>query len=533
MPIIPYYEETGMNVGNPQSIGSSSEARLMGEAVEGFGKALADTALVMEKQAKAVRDEQDAQEARAALGLVKIQRQAYRENERVTGTMEDPTGLTTVRNINDKMKPVIDDIVATTITSPRAKRMFQASLPEVMADMMASEIEVGVKGNTTRVKGLYDLAMGQLAAQAADSPEDLNKSLNQATLNIEQSTLIADANKDVEIRSQHKSIIYAVADRMRQNRDFAGARKVVETYASVLGPEDAAKYAQQIDDSRIKEENYQWDQNRRKRTLLEEKREDTRNKKMGELFSEADAALGDPVKLLGIQEKFETLRKADPLTFNSDTVKEFNVFAKSGGVQTELKDEQFESVIFRKWIGPGRGKTLDFKGAMEAINKGKASMAKKNELYGMLRDVQDGINKDPVAGALLQEALKNVRANAGKDITQAQSTLQPYLKEGSESRAAMDFLRRLNGKITVDSINSAIKGYTASGGGITFAPNAPLTAPGSQRNFKTTTDSIRKAAKDLAIARKNKAPAHIQKALENNLRRLGAIQKDQRQGEGR
>ena len=522
MPVVPFFEERGMSVGSPTPIGSSETARMEGEALAGFGKALYTVGLTIEKNAKLVKDEQDEQEAEVALGLATRQHLMHRQNERVTGTMEDPTGITTVKNIDDKMKPEIEAIVESTLTTPRAKRLFQVKLARSRADLVTGDLATGVEGNAARVKSLYDLSMAQNAAAAAEDPGKLQTFLDQATANVEKSLQIPAAMKEQEITNQRRNIIYATADRLKQNNDFDSARRVVEAYAKDLGTENVVKYSDDIRRAKSTFIMETWAASERQVTLDERRRESRRNKKFAELSTEADNALGDAFKMNQVIKKYETLAKADPDTYNQEFVTSLDNRIKGGGAKVHIVDENFEGQIFRAFMAPGKGQTFNYKGAIAAVTKGRATQEKKNELYGMINAIKDTERKDPLAAIYLQETLKNIGEQAEGQFSAYDLALNPNKGKAEAAQQRMQFLKRIDwgGVVSFGNIDAAATSFKRSRPTYIDRPTAPLSKAGAQGTAKSTMDQLRDARYDLKRAEMNKAPKSVIESKKRNLHSL-------------
>lgn len=533
MPIVPYFEEKGMNVGAPTPIGSSDSARMEGEALEGFGKALATLGAVLGKEAKDAKDAQDEQEAATAAALYERQRLLSREQQRVSNKMEDPFGRGYMQAIDNDVEQFVGTLNDSTLTTDRARRLFQVKRAQVDTNMAAKEMEIGVAGNAAYSRTLRDQELEAFTDIAVNDLNKLPLVLNKGTLSIEKDPDIPTAAKEEAVNKYHQKTLLAVADSMKQNEDYEGAHRLLSGYATTFQDAESKKVLQNtldgINQAKWAKTNRDWDDNRRNRTLLNEKREENRNAKLGEMYTEIDNAVGDVAKVNSVIKKFETLRKADPQTFNDSTVKEFAIFAQKGGAKTFLVDENFEGQVFRAYMTPGKGKTFNFQAAVAAITKGNATQEKKNELYGMIRSVNDSITKDPVAAALLQKHLEIVGQEAQGRVSLAEEKLFPHRANAEAAKAQLMFLNRLKGRpITVEAVEGAASGYKKATPGLTFERAAPLSPMMKQSTSKGTGDSYMDARIDYEKAVRNKAPRQVLDMKKRNLLQLSERYKDQK-----
>jgi len=532
MPIVPYFEEKGMNVGAPTPVGSSDTARLEGEALEGFGKALSTLGAVLGKEAKDAKDAQDEQEATTAAALYERQRLLSREQQKISNKMEDPFGRGYMQAIDNDVEKYVGTLNETTLTTDRARRIFQMKRAQVDTNLAAKELEIGVAGNAAYTKTLRDQELEAYTDIASNDISKLPLVLNKGTLAIEKDPDVPTSLKEEAINKYHQRTLLAVADGLKQKEDYEGAHSLLSGYSTTFQDADSKKVLQQtldgINQAKWAKTNRDWDDNRRKRTLLNEHREETRNAKMGEMYTEIDNAVGDVGKVNSVIKKFETLRKADPQTFNESSVKEFEVFAKKGGAKTYLNDENFEGQVFRAYMTPGKGKTFNFQAAVTAITKGQASQEKKNELYGMIRSVNDSLTKDPVAAALFQKYSEVIGKEAAGRISPEEKRLYPNRDEAEAAKAQLMFLNRLKGRpITVEAVEAAAAGYKAATPGLTFKRAAPLSPMSKQSTSKGTGDSYMDARIDYEKAVRNKAPKQILDMKKRNLLQLSERYKDQ------
>jgi len=534
MPIIPYFEEKGLNVGAPTPIGSSDTARLQGEAVEAFGKSLSTLGSVFAQEAKVAKDEQDEQEAVAAVSAWEKRRFLEIEQQKKVNPMADPFGRGFMQTIDANMKDYEGQLYETTLTSERAKRIFQMKKAQSESTFAPKELLAGVEGNAQYVKALRDQALGNILDTMALDPDNMNLHMDKATLLIEKDPNMSMAEKGAAIQAWRQNAVFAMADRYKQNNEFDLASHVLAQSAAEFPPEKRellAKYEDGIKSAKATYINQERAASEYQVTLKERKQESQRNKMYSTLSVEADNALGDAFKMNQVIKKYELLAKADPDTYNEEFVKAIDARIKGGGAKVHILDENFEGQVFRAYMSPGKGGTFNYDAAVKAITKGRATQEKKNELYDKLRAISEGAKRDPTAGILLQETLKNIRAQAKGQFSAFDETLNPNRSDAEAAQQAMQFIKGLNGQITVDSINAASNKFKNSRPTYVSTPSAPLSKAGAQGSAKSTFDQLKEARYDLKRSEMSKAPRAVIERKKRNLHSLEQRFIDQNRGD--
>lgn len=534
MPIVPYFEEKGLNVGAPTPIGSSDTARMQGEAVQGFGKALSTLGSVFEQEAKVAKDEQDEQEAITAVSAWEKRRFLEIEQQKKVNPMADPFGRGFMQTIDANMKEYEGKLYDTTLTSERAKRIFQMKKAQSESTFAPKELLAGVEGNAQYVKALRDQALGNILDTMALDPMNMNLHMDKATLLIEKDPNMSMAEKGAAIQAWRQNAVFAMADRYKQNNQFDEASAVLSANANEFPPEKRellSKYEDGIKTAKSTFINQEWSDNERQNILKERWQEVQRSKMYTTLATEADNALGDAFKLNQVIKKYETLAKADPDTYNEAFVKSVDARIKGGGAKVELLDENFEGQIFRAFMAPGRGKTFNYDGAIKAVTNGRATQGKKNELYDKINAIRDTERRDPVAAAMLREKLNIVQNQARDSFSADKVKLRPYAVEAEAARQSVQYLDSIKGAITVDSINAADKRFRSERPTYQSTPTAPLSKAGAQGTAQSTFDQMHEARKDLVRAKMNKLPVDVLERKKRNLHSLEQRYLDQSRGD--
>ena len=109
MPEIPILINTAQTQ-NPVQAVDTRDARMMGDAFARLGEAVFDYGNMLNKEAKKARQLQDKLEVDEAEALLRKAYMEARAKETVRGEMNDPTGITSVRSIEDMVAPIREQL---------------------------------------------------------------------------------------------------------------------------------------------------------------------------------------------------------------------------------------------------------------------------------------------------------------------------------------------------------------------------------------------------------------------------------------
>lgn len=270
MPIIPPANEGQRMVpGSPVPIGGEREARLNGEAVESFGKAMFALGDALDVAAKKAKDEKDRLDAADAFNQLRL-RALKRQNDRLNAAPidDDPTGEKQVSGFQGDFDQDIDEI-ATGIFDERVRRLFMKDAGDLKADMSA---QVFAKEIVKRTE-LNKIKLGKVVSQYGDmarglvKPQEIEGLMTEAKSVIFASGEFTEAQKELLAAEVDKGIVQdAINGRMQENN-----YKLAEDIANLYGGKvfTVEEKAQIID--KIQTESYQYDGRQLQKEALQEK----------------------------------------------------------------------------------------------------------------------------------------------------------------------------------------------------------------------------------------------------------------------
>ncbi len=413
MPILPGVDQSQVMVPSaPVAIAGTGDARIEGESVSGFGKALAGLGGVLLDAGRKTKAEKDGLQLEIAMTKANTAfLKQYAQQSAEAPIKGDATGFGAVEKVTANMKPAFAEI-AQGIEDQELQAKFLADAGKMLADksvtIWADEVKKRDDNNKVLVEQLVSQS-GQLAKASPDK-NDTGFMLSHVESAILQHTDLPPAQKNVYVQQAKKSILIDSIQGALQREDYDGSTLLLEKYGyGVFTPEEKAKQFDEIQKTEYNANNLEYTK------LIRGQAQNDRSRREQER-SLVDF-LGASLKQAGNnQEKRDVILK-DGETMVVAGKMSPQVFSALAGNKTFRKeeDEKIENEISTRAF-----KTGNYKQALEEINnaKGKTlSFERATDLAEKFSGMETRAKKDPIFSQRVQTGEQLIRAQAQDTIT--------------------------------------------------------------------------------------------------------------------
>lgn len=521
MPEIPILSQR-VSTQNPTQAIATEGARRMGEAVAQLGQATFDYGNMLFKNAEAMRAKQDQLEADRAEAELRKAYMIARAQERVRGDMNDPTGVASIKSVEEAVAPVRERLLES-LSSSTAQEIFRSRAAKVDADATPDTLTMAVKANADRVLNLREERVTKTAALASADPQKLSLYLNEVTMKAYEDAeggLFPQSEAEAIARKDRQAVIMSTVDALAQAGRFEDAKHVITANGAEFDREQSTKLVSSVDKAWSESINLQESSRRLKKTILDEAREEKRAKAIADIVSKKEAAPNDPFKIEEINENIVDMMKADPMTYPPEVM--MPLLARSSSKEV-LNDNRQEVLWYDKFFRPGIKR--DYVAARTDLFARPMSDPKRAELMRLLTNIKDQESKDPMATKLIDAEIDRIKADVQTNWPLTGGEFNDAAMKRAQLDRVKEFLLRVhkNGPTSVEGVRAAVSDFKTVDYPTYAAPSGAITRGDQQLGPEATRKQIQDLRSRIEDGNRKNAPRSILKPQLDELRRLEEV----------
>lgn len=269
MPVIPFVQEgQRLNPSSPVPLASTESARIPGESLAGFGKALSQLGDVLDRNARKTKDAEDKTKLDLANAKLKDRLLKQKAVSMSEGMIEgDTTGFGAVEKFSSELQPFVAEL-ADGLGDDKLKQRFLADSAQEISSanpsILANEIKKRAEANELRRSEALSLR-GEMVRLV---PEEFEFVRAEQELAIMDDDDIAPVDKPKRIAEANKGLLNEYVRGFTERQMWNSAKLGIDKYGGgILSTEEKTKLMTEID-----QENYKY-QGRRLQELDREYKE--------------------------------------------------------------------------------------------------------------------------------------------------------------------------------------------------------------------------------------------------------------------